>query len=97
MATTPSKTTKASEGASDADESRKATKSPPEAPETSAPEAEHALKEEWEKGYRGIEADPTPNENYTLAGVTDPDKHVPEEFKVQTGKLVLPDPDYGQK
>lgn len=56
-----------------------------------------ALKEEWGKGYRGTEADPTPNEHYTVAGVTDPDKHVPEEFKTQTGKLVLPDPDYGQK
>lgn len=26
--------------------------------------------EETEKGYRGTEVDPTPNENYTVAGVT---------------------------
>jgi hypothetical protein len=26
--------------------------------------------EETSKGYRGVEADPTPNENYTVAGVT---------------------------
>lgn len=26
--------------------------------------------QEAELGYRGIEADPTPNENYTVAGVT---------------------------
>lgn len=56
-----------------------------------------ALKEEWEKGYRGTEADPTPNHNYTLAGVVDPNVHVPEEFKVRTGDVVLPDPNYGQK
>jgi hypothetical protein len=67
------------------------------APDVNVEPLHAALKEEWEKGYRGTEADPTPNEHYTVAGVTDPDKHVPEEFKVQTGKLVLPDPDYGQK
>lgn len=25
---------------------------------------------ETEQGFRGVEVDPTPNENYTLAGVT---------------------------
>jgi hypothetical protein len=75
---------------------QKATKAP-EAPPTSAPVAETALKKEWEQGFRGTEADPTPNHNYTLAGVVDPDVRVPEEFKVQTGVAVLPDPNYGQK
>lgn len=56
-----------------------------------------ALQEEWDKGFRGIEADPTPNDHYSVAGVTDPDKHVPEEFKTRTGVAVFPDPDYGQK
>lgn len=29
-----------------------------------------AVDEETERGYNGIEVDPTPNENYTLKGVT---------------------------
>jgi hypothetical protein len=52
---------------------------------------------EREQGFRGEAADPTPNEHYTVAGVLDPDKHVPEEFKTQTGVRVMPDPNYGQK
>lgn len=54
------------------------------------------LDEENEKGYRGTAADPTPNENYTLAGVTDPNVHVPEEFKVRTGAIVYPGDVVGQ-
>lgn len=50
-----------------------------------------AIDKEIAQGFRGVPADPTPNENYTLAGVTDPNKHVPEEFKIQTGAVVLPD------
>ena len=46
---------------------------------------------ETARGYRGIPGDPTPNENYTLAGVTDPNKVTPEERKVQTGKVVFSD------
>jgi hypothetical protein len=52
---------------------------------------------EREQGFRGEPADPTPNEHYTVAGVLDPSKHVPEEFKQQTGVRVMPDPNYGQK
>lgn len=33
--------------------------------------------EETERGYNGIEVDPTPNENYTVKGVTS-DKPTPE-------------------
>jgi hypothetical protein len=55
------------------------------------------FKAEQEQGFRGQDADPTPNEHYTVAGVLDPDKHVPEEFKTQTGVRVMPDPNYGQK
>lgn len=29
-----------------------------------------AVDEETSRGYNGIEVDPTPNENYTVAGVT---------------------------
>lgn len=46
---------------------------------------------ETAQGFRGIPGDPTPNENYTLAGVTDPNKVTPEERKVQTGKVVFTD------
>ena len=42
------------------------------------------------RGFRGTPVDPTPNENYTVAGVTDPGKHVPEEYKIQTGVVVPP-------
>lgn len=49
------------------------------------------LDSETARGYRGIPGDPTPNENYTLAGVTDPNKVTPEERKVQTGKVVFSD------
>lgn len=48
------------------------------------------MQSEWDRGYRGTAVDPTPNENYTLAGVTNPDKHVPEEFKTRTGTIVYP-------
>lgn len=65
--------------------------------ENIAPEAVKALNEEWDRGFRGTEADPTPNDHYSVAGVTDPDKHVPEEFKTRTGVAVYPDPNYGQK
>lgn len=55
------------------------------------------VKVEQEQGFRGEPADPTPNEHYTVAGVVAEDKHVPEEFKTQTGVRVMPDPNYGQK
>lgn len=29
-----------------------------------------AVDEETERGFNGVEVDPTPNENYTLSGVT---------------------------
>lgn len=48
------------------------------------------MQSEWDAGVRGTPVDPTPNENYTLAGVTDPSKHVPEEFKTRTGTVVYP-------
>lgn len=31
---------------------------------------EKAIKEEQEQGYRGVATDPTPRENYSVAGVT---------------------------
>jgi len=49
------------------------------------------VKAEQEQGFRGEAADPTPNEHYTVAGVLDPAKRVPEEFKTQTGVTVWPE------
>lgn len=33
-------------------------------------EVQSKMDEETEKGFRGVKVDPTPNENYTVAGVT---------------------------
>jgi len=41
---------------------------PKDAPGTD--EVQEQLDVEEEKGYRGVEVDSTPNENYTVAGVT---------------------------
>lgn len=43
-----------------------------EAPESdgSAQAVQNLVDEETKRGYRGTEVDPTPNENYTLEGVT---------------------------
>lgn len=35
-----------------------------------AKQVQKAVDVETEQGFRGVEVDPTPNENYTLAGVT---------------------------
>ena len=35
-----------------------------------AGQVQEAVDRETEQGFRGIEVDPTPNENYTVAGVT---------------------------
>jgi hypothetical protein len=32
--------------------------------------ADEVIAQESERGFRGVEVDPTPNENYTVAGVT---------------------------
>ena len=42
-----------------------------------ADQVQTAVDQETEQGYRGLEVDPTPNENYTVAGVTS-DKPTPE-------------------
>ena len=66
-------------------------------PDASAAKTQKEIKsrvdKENEQGFRGFPVDPTPNENYTLAGVTSPDKHVPEEFKIQTGTVKFPEVD----
>lgn len=47
----------------------------------SKPAGDHAVQaqvdKEEEQGFRGVEVDPTPNENYTVSGVTS-SKPVPE-------------------
>lgn len=44
-----------------------AEKNKPEAPDA---EVQKRVDKETEQGFRGVEADPTPNENYTVQGVT---------------------------
>ena len=40
------------------------------ATEASAKQVQEAVDKETEQGFSGVEVDPTPNENYTLEGVT---------------------------
>jgi len=37
--------------------------------DTKAPGPDKALAKEHDQGFSGVETDPTPNENYTVAGV----------------------------
>lgn len=43
---------------------------PEKVAEQAVDEAQKTVDEENEKGYRGVSTDPTPRENYTVAGVT---------------------------
>lgn len=100
MATTPSKTpAKAEESKTETPAATRLSASEGLAADALADDAGVAatqkavaekLQTEWDQGFRGTAPDPTPNENYTLAGVTNPDKHTPEEFKTQTGVVVYP-------
>lgn len=38
--------------------------------DTSSAEVQQQVDEDEARGFRGVEVDPTPNENYTVAGVT---------------------------
>jgi hypothetical protein len=49
-------------------------------------EVQQQADQETELGFRGIEADPTPNENYSVAGVTS-GKPTPETDKAQAQKV----------
>lgn len=40
------------------------------AADKTAAQVQEIVDRETEQGFRGVEADPTPNENYTVAGVT---------------------------
>lgn len=52
-----------------ADNEKKQT-DPGKQTEAIADQAQKAIDREVEQGFRGVEVDPTPNENYTVAGVT---------------------------
>ncbi len=69
----------------------KKTPEPPAAPASPNAALQALFDKETAAGVRGTPPDPTPNENYTVAGVVDPNVHVPEEFKIQTGVTVLPE------
>lgn len=49
------------------------------APKKKSPEeqVQETVDKETDQGFHGVEVDPTPNENYTVSGVTS-DKPVPE-------------------
>lgn len=50
-----------------------------------AAQVQKAVDEETEQGFRGVEVDPTPNENYTVKGVTS-GKPTPETDDKQAEK-----------
>lgn len=50
------------------DEGRQAKRSAEKADASTADQVAENLSTETEQGFRGVEVDPTPNENYTLAG-----------------------------
>lgn len=56
-----------------------------------AGEVQAKMDEEQEKGYRGQKVDPTPNENYTVAGVTSgaptPETDPEQAAKVGSGRF----------
>lgn len=49
---------------------RAAAKDADKATEASAKQVQEAVDKETDQGFSGVEVDPTPNENYTLKGVT---------------------------
>lgn len=53
--------------------------------EKAADQVQEAVDKETEQGFRGVEVDPTPNENYTLQGVTS-GKPTPETDPKQAEK-----------
>lgn len=43
---------------------------PPAAPDAGASQVQAKMDEETDQGFRGVKVDPTPNEAYTVQGVT---------------------------
>lgn len=56
------------------------------AADKAAAEVQKRADQETEQGFRGVEADPTPNEHYTVAGVTS-GKPTPETDQGQADKV----------
>lgn len=48
---------------------QKSVKAETKATEAATEEVQSRVDEETERGFRGVEVDPTPNEHYTVAGV----------------------------
>jgi hypothetical protein len=84
-------TKKASEKMKGASGSPDVTTSDATAESLGAGEVQAKMDEEQEKGYRGTKGDPTPNENYTVAGVTKglptPETDPAQAAKVGSGKF----------
>jgi hypothetical protein len=51
-------------------EGQKAKADAVKADQATAKQVQERVDEETERGFRGVEVDPTPNDNYTVAGVT---------------------------
>ncbi len=58
-------------------ESKKAAEKRSQDPDAASEQVQSAADVETEQGFRGVEVDSTPNENYTVKGVL-ADKPVPE-------------------
>lgn len=63
-----------------------ATSKDQKATEAAAKQVQDAVDRETEQGFRGVGVDPTPNENYTVAGVTS-GKPTPETDPKQAEKV----------
>ncbi|HEX4811689.1 MAG TPA: hypothetical protein VFV66_02910 [Nonomuraea sp.] len=61
------------------------TTDPEKQTDAAAEQVQDAVDVETSQGYRGEEVDPTPNENYTVAGVTS-GKPTPETDEKQAAK-----------
>lgn len=70
MSTSPKKTTQTSSGAADKADAKTEAQVKNLADELGAAEVQARFDEAAEQGYFGSVPDETPNENYTLAGVT---------------------------
>ena len=55
-------------------------------PDAASEAVQEIVDKENEQGYSGVAVDPTPNENYTLAGVVD-NKPTPETHPEQAAKV----------
>ncbi len=87
-------------------EAGKAARARAVADDRSTAEVQERVDRETERGFRGVEVDPTPNENYTVAGVikgaptpeTDPEAaETARKGQAEAAKVADADPDPGKR